>query len=100
MVPLIDSSMSKKRKSVDGGREDLPRHPTINCILHATGIQHLDFTPLCKIKVSPAAKLLQLHSIRDKRLQELPGSSNHMDNVCAKIPESLAGIDLEITGYH
>lgn len=64
---------SKKRKrDNDGGSEELRKHPPVTCILHATGIEHLDFTPLSQVKGSATDKLAQLHSIRDRCLVEPP----------------------------
>lgn len=72
----------------------------LSCILHVSGIQHGDFTPLSNIKGSAADKLAQLHDIRDRRLLEPRGSPNRMEDICNQIPESLAGENLETIGYH
>ena len=93
--------MPKKRKrDNDGGLEEVLKSPPTCCILHVSGIQHLDFTPLSKVKGSATEKLAQLHSIRDRRLREPHDSSYRMEDVCNQIPESLAGVDLEAIGYH
>ena len=94
-------SMPKKRKrDNDGGPEEVLKSPPTCCILHVSGIQHLNFTPLSKVKGSATEKLAQLHSIRDRRLREPHDSSYRMEDVCNQIPESLAGVDLEAIGYH
>ena len=51
------------------------------CILHIDGIQHLDFTPFSKIKVPVHEKLAQLHTIRDKRLEESIESKYRLNTV-------------------
>ena len=44
------------------------RRPT-NCIQHvAAGIEHGDFTPLCKVRRTVVEKLSQLHDVRDRLL--------------------------------
>ena len=46
-------SMPKKRKrDNDGGLEEVLKSPPTCCILHVSGIQHLYFTPLSKVKGS------------------------------------------------
>ena len=88
--------MPKKRKrDNDGGLEEVLKSPPTCCILHVSGIQHLDFTPLSKVKGSATEKLAQLHSISDRRLREPHDSSYRMEDVCNQIPVSLAGVDLE-----
>ena len=68
--------------------------------LHVRGIQHIDFTPLSKVQGSATEKLAQLHSIRDRRLREPQDSSYRMEDTCNRIPEGLAGLDLEAVGYN
>lgn len=92
---------SKRCKSDNGGgSEELWKRPPVSCILHVSGIQHLDFTSLSQVKGSATDKLAQLHSIRDRRLNEPHDSPFRMEDVCNRIPESLAGADLEAIGYH
>ena len=92
---------SKKRKSDDGGGlQEMKKLPPVSCILHVSGIQHLDFTPLSDVKGSATDKLAQLHSIRDRRLIEPHNSPYRMEDVCNNIPESLTDADLEVVGYH
>ena len=63
------------------------------------GIQHGEFIPLANIKCSHE-KLAKLHSIREKRLIQPNDSATRMEVVCNNIPESLTGLDLDVTGYH
>lgn len=92
---------SKKRKCDNGGgSEELHKRLSVCCILHVTGIQHGDFTPLSNVKGTAAEKLAQMHDIREKRLLEPLDSPNRMEEVCSQIPESLAGADLQVIGYH
>lgn len=92
------AAQTKKSKRDDGRRSE--EHRPVTCILHASGIEPKDFTPLSQVRESATDKLAQLHSIRDKRLQEPPDSANRMEDVCNRIPESLDGANLETTGYH
>ena len=57
-----------KRKGDKGTESDsLQKRPPVNCILHVSGIEHPDYTPLSKVRGSATDKLAQLHDIRDKR---------------------------------
>lgn len=85
------SPARKKSKIDDGGRI---------CILHVPGFENEDFIPLSQVKGSATEKLVHLHAIRDKRLQEPLDSVCRMEEVCDLIPESLAEVNLAVTGYH
>ena len=61
------------------------------------GFEKGNFTPLCQVKGSATDKL---HDIRDLRLQEPVDSVLRMEDVCSLIPDSLAVVNLETTGYH
>ncbi len=74
------------------------KHP--HCILHVSGTQDVDFTPLSKVKGPANDKLGQLHTIRERRLSEPRDSPHRMEDVCNRIPESLDDADLETIGYH
>ena len=76
------------------------KHPPINCILHAPGIEHGEFIPFSNIKGSATEKLAQLHEIRDKRLMEPQTSPYRMEDVCTLIPKSVADADSMTVGYH
>ena len=90
-------SNSKKRKSQESNA--MPIH--FQCILHANGLNDYgDFVTLNSIKLSAEEKLAQLHSIRNKRLQESCDSPYRMHDVCFNIPKTISEIDLGTTGYH
>ena len=90
-----------KRKSDNaGGQEVLQKQAAVRCILHVSGIQHGDFTPLSNVKGSAAEKLSYLHDIRHRRLMEPRDSPNRMEDICNQIPETLASANLEAIGYH
>ena len=94
-------SNSKKHKADDSSVSDeIQKRAPAKCILHATDIQHGDFTPLTNVKGSATDKLAQLHNIREKWLLEPQDSPYRMEEVCNLIPESLAGRCLEVIGYH
>ena len=61
------------------------------------GFEKGNFTPLCQVKGSATDKL---HDICDLRLQEPVDSVLRMEDVCSLIPDSLAVVNLETTGYH
>ena len=82
---------SKKRK-LDANVE--------RCILHASGIQHKEFTSFNNVKGSPGEKLAYLLDIRKKRLNEPHDSPYRMDDICSLIPESLGNVNIEEVGYH
>ena len=63
--------MKRKRNHADG-QELLRKHPAARSILHVSGIQHGDFTPLSNVKGSATEKLFQFHNIRHRRLMEPP----------------------------
>ena len=87
---------SKKSKTSKAASPE----PVQTCILHVEGIVPGCFTSFNKVKGPAQDKLVQLHSIRDRRQSEPYGSLYRMDDVCASIPENLAGADLESLGYH
>ena len=89
----------KKRKCDNGDGVELQRRSLL-CMLHVSGIQHGDFTPLSNIKGSANDKLTQLHCIRDRRLLEPLDSPSRMEDVCSRIPDNLVDADLEEIGYH
>ena len=77
----------KKRKlDNDAGSEELQKCHLTWCILHVSGIQRLDFTPLSKVQVSATENLVQLHSVRDIRLRKPHDSSYCMEDACKRIP--------------
>ena len=76
------------------------KHVAENCILHMPGIEHGTFTFLSNVKGSPAEKLVYLHGIRNKRLQEPYNSPYRMQDVCDLIPRDLEHADFETIGYH
>ena len=90
--------VKKQKTSNSGGSQGLEKASQI-CILHVNGIQHGEFIPLANIKCSHE-KLAKLHSIREKRLIQPNDSATRMEVVCNNIPESLTGLDLDVTGYH
>lgn len=92
--------MSKAKKPRTDHDCTLAELPPSVCILHVTGIKHGEFIPLINIRCPPHEKLEMLHGLRDKRLLQPYGSPTRMEAVCTLIPESLEGVDLEITGYH
>ena len=95
--------MSKKRRREESDPERQKcKSKTVDkcCILHIDGIQHLDFTPFSEIKVPVHEKLAQLHTIRDKRLEEPIESKYRLEDVCKRIPETLEDKDLHAIGYH
>ncbi len=65
-----------------------------------SGIQHDDFTSLSNVKGSATEKLSYLHDIRHGRLMEPRYSPNRMEDICNLIPDTLAGVNLEVIGYH
>ena len=92
---------SKKRKSDGGGEpEELPKRPSVSCILHCTDSTDLDFMPLSQSKGPIAQKLALLHTIRDRRLSEPIGSAYRMEDVCKLIPDEIITDDLDTIGYH
>ena len=91
--------MKRKSDNVDG-QDVLRKQATFRCILHVSGIQHGDFTPPCNVKGSASEKLYYLHDIRHRRLMQPQDSPNRMEDICNQIPETLAGANLETTGYH
>ena len=69
-----------KRKSDNAnGQAVLRNYPAVRCILHASGIQHGNFTSLSNVKKSATEKLSQLHNIRHRRLMESGNLPNRMD---------------------
>lgn len=92
--------LKKHKCDNGGGAEELKKRPTVYCILHMSGIQHGDFTPLSNIKGSATDKLAQLHGIHDKRRLEPLDSPSRMVDVWSRIPENFADADLEAIGYH
>ena len=92
--------MTTKRKIGHGGEGVLRERRAVSCILHVNGIQHGFFTALSNVQGSATDKLVQWHSIRDRRIAEPQGLPHHMYDVCSQIPESLTDTDLETVGYH
>ena len=90
---------SKQKRITDngGGSKELLKCPSVTCILHVTGIQHLVFI---SFSGSVIVKLAQLHGIRNRRLLMPYDSHYRMEDVCNRIPESLADADLDSIGYH
>jgi len=90
-------SKIKKRKTVEGGglatRGD-------TCILHKSGIQHLEFTAFTDIRSSAIEKLHFLHQICHKRLSLPHDSPYRMEDICRQVPENVADEDLAHVGYH
>ena len=82
---------SKKRK-LDANVE--------RCILHASGIQHNEFTSFNNVKGSAGEKLAYLLDIRKRRLNEPHDSPYRMEDICRLIPESLANVNIKEVGYH
>lgn len=74
--------------------------PSLICILHKDGSQHVDFTPLSKVKGSHLEQLKRLKDIRDVRLQEPLDSPFRMEEVCHLIPDNVPEANLQHTGYH
>ena len=93
-------SSSKRRKTDNYDSDIKPKEPITSCILHATGIQHGQFTPFSRVKGSAGDKLTYLQTVCEKRLQEHTESPCRMTNICDMIPSNLDGIDLDTTGYH
>lgn len=54
--------MKHKSNKADG-QEALQKHPAVHCILHVSGIQLGDFTPLSNVKGFATYKLSQLHNM-------------------------------------
>ena len=92
--------MKRKSDHSVGQEVRLRKRSAVSCILHVSGIQHGDFTPLSNVKRSATDKVAQLHNIRHRRLIEPRDSPNRMEDVCNQIPEGLAGAYLEAIGYH
>ena len=88
---IIMPPKSKKRK-LDANVE--------RCILHASGIQHNEFTSFNNVKGSAGEKLAYLLNIRKKRLNEPHDSPYRMEDICSLIPESLANVNIKEVGYH
>lgn len=82
---------SKKRK-LDANVE--------RCILHASGVQHNEFTSFNNVKGSAGEKLAYLLDIRKRRLNEPHDSPYRMEDICRLIPESLANVNIKEVGYH
>ena len=76
------------------------KHVAENCILHMPGIDNGSFTFLSYVKGSPAEKLVYLHGIRNKRLQEAFDSSYLMQDVCDLIPYDLEHANFERINNH
>ena len=91
--------MKRKCDNADG-QEFLRKKAAVHCILHVSGIQHGDFTPLNNVKGSATEKLSYLHDIRHRRLMEPRNSPHRMEDICNQIPDTLAGVNLEVIGYH
>ena len=91
--------MKRKCDNADG-QEFLRKKAAVHCILHVSGIQHGDFTPLNNVKGSATEKLSYLHDIRHRRLMEPRDSPHRMEDICNQIPDTLAGVNLEVIGYH
>lgn len=93
--------MPKRRKTTDSDEAAKRQHQSQTCILHVAGIEDPGaFTALRSGRISPTEKLARLHAVREKRLKEKADCPKRMAHVCAKIPDSLDGLDLEQTGYH
>ena len=81
--------------------EKLRRTGSIHCVIHCLGIpSNSKFTSFSNVKSDPSEKLSYLQSIQNRRLSEPHDSQHRMKDMCDIIPESLEGLDLEITGYH
>ncbi|KAG0717281.1 hypothetical protein GWK47_054755 [Chionoecetes opilio] len=91
---------TRKRKSDKlSVRSENPKSPS--CIVHAIDIR--DYGPLTSfrnVRGNPDEKLAYLHEIRENRMAEPLNSPRRMEAVCAQIPETLEGVDLEMIGYH
>ncbi|KAG0720919.1 hypothetical protein GWK47_047475 [Chionoecetes opilio] len=91
---------TRKRKSDKiSARFENPKCPS--CIVHAIDIR--DYGPLTSfrnVRGNPDEKLAYLHEIRENRMDEPLNSPRRMEAVCAQIPETLEGVDLEMIGYH
>lgn len=75
-------SHSKKHKSdYYNGSSDRRKRRLEKYILHVSGIQHSDFTPISEAKVPATDKLAQLHLICERRLREPYHSDYRMEDV-------------------
>ncbi|KAG0726416.1 hypothetical protein GWK47_036657 [Chionoecetes opilio] len=94
------TSSTRKRKSDKiSARSENPKCPS--CIVHAIDIR--DYGPLTSlrnVRGNPDEKFAYLHEIRENRMAEPLNSPRRMEEVCAQIPETLEGVDLEMIGYH
>ncbi|KAG0713109.1 hypothetical protein GWK47_016968 [Chionoecetes opilio] len=93
------ASTRKRKSDKISARSENPKCPS--CIVHATDIR--DYGPLTSFRNArgnPYEKLAYLHEIHENRMAEPLNSPRRMEAVCAQIPETLEGVDLEMIGYH
>lgn len=55
---------------------------------------------LQECKGSATKALQNLQKVKEKRLKEDLNSAYRMKEVCGSIPDSVDGLDLELTGWH
>ncbi|KAG0703945.1 hypothetical protein GWK47_024777 [Chionoecetes opilio] len=71
-----------------------------SCIVHAIDIRDYgSLTSFRNVRGNPDEKFAYLHEIREIRMAEPLNSPRRMEAVCAQIPETLEGVDLEMIGY-